>query len=238
MTTLKMLVSTLLMAGCMGALASGNLSGLDLRAYQEGIDRADRDAGPKVRAMIVCATGYSTSEHGHPVPACHQSYEFAMAEKDYESAMYYVALGCGKYRNVGLCRHAARLPVVLGWQGVAVPDSFRGDLKRVAEKVCFSGMRIKAGSGADVTARECANFARLFNLAKDPEYLIAPEPAVTRILEALHDSAFAGKLHAAACERLGAADSCELARGLGAPDRQAGARDGRASVGLTTRQKE
>lgn len=237
MTALKMLVSALLLAGCGAALAA---SGSGEQSYANNIDRNDRDAGPRARAMIVCATGYTTSEHADARVACNIAYEHAMAEKDYESAMYYVALGCGKYRNVGLCRHAARLPALLGELGASLPESFRSELKRVAEKVCFSGLRITVASGADVTARECAYFARLFNLVRDPEYLIAPEPAVTRILEALHDRAFAGKLYAAACERLGAADSCELARGLGAQVRQAGAppRDGLTSVGLTTPPKE
>jgi hypothetical protein len=85
MTPLRILLSALLMAAC--AAAAGSLAGLDLREYEEGIERADRDAGPHAWAIAICARGFVGQESESSAWRCNREYEFAMTARDYESAM-------------------------------------------------------------------------------------------------------------------------------------------------------
>ncbi len=208
-------VAALSLSGMATAAESNSLRGIDLRAYEQTIARDDRDAGPPFRAIAVCEMRFRTKELANPGAACGVAYEYATREKKYEQALRYAALGCEKHKSVESCRNVGALPLWMGNQGITVPVSFKAELKRVAEFVCYSGARIKAMNGVDITGRECGYLARRFNLAKDPEYAFALEPAARRFFEAIYEPSLSGKLYMAACERLGSADSCDQARTLG-----------------------
>jgi hypothetical protein len=193
------------------------------RALERVAEREDRDTGHKVQAMAVCGTGLPTKDIPDIAVACHVAHVHALHGGDYELAMRYARRGCEMQQNIGACRQVAQLPIALSEQGIAIPQSFRRDLRHIAEKVCLSRMRLKTPNGVDVTARECAYLARQFNWAKDPEYAIAFDMTQMRFHASIQDRHFAGRLHAAACERFGADDSCELARELGVAARRASA---------------
>lgn len=215
---LKVVVFAALIGACGGVAAAAieTPPRADRRALEKVADREDRDTGEKVRAMAVCGSGFSTQEVAEVAVACHVAYAHVLQGGDYEQAMRYALLGCERYQNPGLCRRAGGLPMEMGNQGIAVPPAFKGYIRRAADAVCFSGKRFRAINGADVTGRECGYFARLFSLARDPEYVPAFAPAAFRFYESMYAPEHAAKLYAIACERLGSLTSCQLAKEMGA----------------------
>lgn len=203
------ILATLGLCATVASADSNALRAVDLRAYEQTIARDDRDAGPADRIAAACEAGFATRALATPADACAVAYEKATREKRFEQALRYAAIGCEKYKSVDSCRNVGVLPLWMGNQGIVVPISFKAELKRTAEFVCFSGARIKAINGVDITGRECAYFARRFSLAKDPEYAFALEPAARRFFEAIYEPARAVRLYQAACGRLGYAHGCE-----------------------------
>lgn len=212
---LTVVVAALGWCATVASADSNALRGIDLRAHEETIARDDRDAGPADRNAAACEAGFATRVLARPADACAVAYEKATRGKRFEQALRYAVIGCEKYQSAGLCRNVGDLPLWMGNQGIAVPISFKAEIKRVTEVVCYSGVRIKTINGVDTTGRECAYLARRFSLAKDPAYAFALEPAARRFFEAIYEPKLAGRLHMAACERLGFADSCQAARSLG-----------------------
>ena len=207
--------------GMAAAAATDAPPPVDRRALEAVADRDERDTPDKLRAMAVCGSGFATKEVPDIAVACDTAYTHALHGGEYDQAMRYALLGCEKYQNPGLCRRAGGLPMLMGNRGIAIPPGFKADIKRAAVAVCFSGKRIKSITGADVTARECNYFARLFGLAKDPEYTHALAPAAMRFYESLYEPEHAGKLYAAGCEGLGSTWSCQSAREMRAAVRGA-----------------
>lgn len=209
MAMLAVAAATLGFSGMAGAQ-----SVLNMRTFDETYAREDFDARPADIPALACEVGFTTPTMARPGVACGVAYEKAVAEKRFEDAMRHAAKGCTRDRSIESCRNAGGLPLWMGNQDIAVPASFRGELRRVADAVCFSRMRLKTMNGKDVTARECSNLARRFTMAKDPEYVVAMRPEARRFFESIHDPAIAASLHLAACQRLGAAASCNQAIGL------------------------
>ena len=180
-----------------------------------------------MRAIAVCGTGFPIKELPDVAVACHVAYTHVLKGGDYEQAMHYALLGCEKYQDAGLCRRLGGLPLELGNQGITVPPAFKVSIRRAADAVCFSGKRFRAINGVDVTGRECGYFARLYGLARDPEYVHAFAPAAFRFYESIYAPELAARLYASACERLGSSHSCQRAKEMRAAPLSAMAGSGR-----------
>lgn len=225
--SLSVVLFSALMTGACGVATAAAIEAslrMERRALEEVADRDERDTGEKLSAIMVCGSGFVTKEIPNVAVACHVAYAHVLKGGDYEQAMHYALLGCEKYQDAGLCRRLGGLPLELGNQGITVPPAFKVSIRRAADAVCFSGKRFRAISGVDVTGRECGYFARLYGLARDPEYVHAFAPAALRFYESIYAPELSARLYASACERLGSLHSCQRAKEMraAAPNAMAG----------------
>jgi hypothetical protein len=216
---MKLKVFAVLSAACALSLPGAGVSAaapleVEVAQYEYTRHRDDRDAGPAQSAAQACTAGHATLAIRDASAACAVAHDYAVAARNFDDALRFAVTGCEKRRNATDCRRASRLPLLMGNESLSVPQRYAVEVKRLAEFVCFSGARIEQAYAGDATARECANLARHFVLAKDPEYARALLPAARTYFEAVFDAAVAGRFYKAACSRWQHRESCAYANSV------------------------
>lgn len=177
-----------------------------------GIDAEDRDQGmvmnDNVTPTELCNARLATMKYADPAATCMQAYLDAEVKKDPLAMMKAAYVGCADWGNVGGCRTLSRMPGNMAAEGIPVPTVFTEAIINAADKVCSGKVAVQGSAGTIVNGRECANFARMFGLAKDPEGQFINAKALIWY-QKIYDQSRSAQLTRAACDKFKHADSCE-----------------------------
>jgi hypothetical protein len=159
-------------------------------------------------AEATCILGVPSAAHTEPAAACFTAYKSFVQDGRFDRALEVAATGCEKYGEHNDCLRAARVPLVMNNQDLAIPVEFAALIGRLGEHVCFTGHRYKNLSGIDVTGRTCEIFARHFGAARDPEYAASLSDPGRAYYASVHKPDFALRLSQAACKHGYNTESC------------------------------
>jgi hypothetical protein len=176
----------------------------------ESTETLEREAGDRMRANLaarLCMAAEGTSR-GEAATACRLAYQHAQDTGEFQRALRYASVGCGRHRDAASCRLATRLPLHMVAHRIAPGPRFASELKQIGKSVCLGNGAVRNLAGDDVTGRICHHYATLFT----PGYpfVSTSEPRLEAYLATVRDGVSAHALHRAACWRHDYHASCNV----------------------------